>query len=317
MNNSGAETASSTSLTASAVASSFIVCEGLVKIFKVAELEVVALQGLDLKVPQGEMLGIVGASGSGKSTLLNVLGGLDRPSAGRVQVNGIDLLKADSASLDRYRREQVGFIWQQTTRNLLPYLTVLENVELPLLMSGSRHPEQWQWAQELVQAVGLWDKRDALPTKLSGGQQQRVALALALANRPALLLGDEPTGELDTQTASEIVQLLRRINAEYGIIVVVVTHDAATAAAMDRVVTIRDGRTSAETVHRVEEVQALLAEQAHDAAIRARADHYVVVDSVGRLQLPEEVMEQVGQRVIVEITDDGILLKPGGKKDGA
>ena len=299
------------------VNSNFIVCEGLVKIFKVAELEVVALQGLDLTVPRGEMLGIVGAAGSGKSTLLNVLGGLDRPSAGRVQVNGVDLLKADSNALDRYRREQVGFIWQQTSRNLLPYLTVLENVEMPLLMNGRRQPEQWQWAQELVQAVGLWEKRDALPAKLSGGQQQRVALALALANRPSLLLGDEPTGELDTQTAAEIVQLLRRINADYGITVVVVTHDAATAAAMDRVVTIRDGRTSAETVHRVEEVQALLAEQAHDAAIQAQAAHYVVVDSVGRLQLPEEVMGRVGQRVVVEMTDDGVLLKPGGKKDGA
>jgi ABC-type lipoprotein export system ATPase subunit len=296
-------------------AGSFIVCEGLVKIFKVAELEVVALQGLDLTVPAGEILGIVGASGSGKSTLLNVLGGLDRPSAGRVQVNGVDLLKADRAALDQYRREQVGFIWQQTTRNLLPYLTVLENVEFPLLISGSRHPESWQWAQELVQAVGLWDKRDSLPTRLSGGQQQRVAVALALANRPTLLLGDEPTGELDTQTAAEIVHLLRRINAEYGITVIVVTHDAATAAAMDRVVTIRDGRTSAETVHRVEEVQALLAEQAHDTAIQAQAAHYVVVDSVGRLQLPEEVMGQVGQRVVVEMTDDGILLKPGDKKD--
>lgn len=211
----------------------------------------------------------------------------------------------------------MGFIWQQTSRNLLPYLTVLENVEMPLLMNGRRQPEQWQWAQELVQAVGLWEKRDALPAKLSGGQQQRVALALALANRPSLLLGDEPTGELDTQTAAEIVQLLRRINADYGITVVVVTHDAATAAAMDRVVTIRDGRTSAETVHRVEEVQALLAEQAHDAAIQAQAAHYVVVDSVGRLQLPEEVMGRVGQRVVVEMTDDGVLLKPGGKKDGA
>lgn len=316
MNKPDTQTANSTSLTANVAASSFIICEGLVKIFKVAELEVVALQGLDLSVPQGEMLGIVGASGSGKSTLLNVLGGLDRPSAGRVQVNGVDLLRADNASLNLYRRQQVGFIWQQTTRNLLPYLTVLENVELPLLMSGSRHPEQWQWAQELVQAVGLWDKRNNLPTNLSGGQQQRVALALALANRPTLLLGDEPTGELDTQTAAEIVQLLRRINAEYGITVVVVTHDAATAAAMDRVVTIRDGRTSAETVHRVEEVQALLAEQAHNAAIQAQADHYVVVDSVGRLQLPEEAMEQVGQRVVVEITDDGILLKPGGKRGG-
>ncbi|MCC6492625.1 MAG: ABC transporter ATP-binding protein, partial [Pirellulales bacterium] len=190
----------------------FIVCEGLLKIFKVAESEVVALQGLDLTVAAGEMLGIVGASGSGKTTLLNVLGGLDRPSAGKVIVGGVDLLKAGYKRLDRYRREEVGFLWQQTTRNLLPYLTVLENVELPLLRAGAHGAKEQEWVRELVQAVGLWDRRDRLPQHLSGGQQQRVALALALANRPRLLLADEPTGELDTQTAADLLQLLREIN---------------------------------------------------------------------------------------------------------
>lgn len=287
----------------------FILCENLVKIFKVANLEVVALQGLDLTVPRGEMLGIVGASGSGKSTLLNVLGGLDRPSAGRVLVNGIDLLKVDAAGLDRYRREQVGFLWQQTTRNLLPYLSVLDNVRLPLLINGTRSRADWQWARELVEAVGLEDKRDELPAYLSGGQQQRAALALALANRPALLLADEPTGELDTQTSAEIMRLLQRINAQYGVTVVVVTHDAQTAAAMGRVVTIRDGRTSAETVRRVEDVEAALAEQVEAAA--RQVEEYLVVDSVGRLQLPEEVMAKAGKRVSVEVTSEGILLKPG------
>ena len=278
-----------------------IVCENLVKIYKVADLEVVALQGLDLTIPQGEMLGIVGASGSGKSTLLNVLGGLDRPSAGRVVINGIDLLKANTDQLDQYRREQVGFVWQQTTRNLLPYLSVQENVELPLLINGLNDQEHLDWAQELLHAVGLHEKRDVIPTRLSGGQQQRVAIALALVNRPKILLGDEPTGELDTQTAAEIMQLLRRINEQYDITTVLVTHDPETAAALDRVVTIRDGRTSAETVNRAEAA----------TTDEPQVAQYIVVDSVGRLQLPEEIMEmrKVGRRVVVESAENGVFLR--------
>ena len=183
----------------------FIVCDNLVKIYKVAELEVVALQGLDLTVPAGELLGIVGASGSGKSTLLNILGGLDRPSAGRVEVNGRNLLKSTDTELDNYRLQGVGFIWQQTTRNLIPYLSAQQNIEMPMTIAGMNPGEKQAWTKELLEAVGLWQRRGHKPAQLSGGEQQRVAIAVALANKPQLLLGDEPTGELDSTTAREIL----------------------------------------------------------------------------------------------------------------
>ena len=171
-----------------------IICENLVKIYKVVDLEVVALQGLDLDVRPGELLAIVGASGSGKSTLLNILGGLDRPSAGRVTVNGRNLLKLSNRELDRYRRFEVGFVWQQTGRNLIPYLTARENVELPMTVAGMGLRAKRAWSQELLEMVDLWEHRWHRLAQLSGGQQQRVAIALALANKPKLLLGDEPTG---------------------------------------------------------------------------------------------------------------------------
>jgi len=228
-----------------------IVCENLVKIYKVAELEVVALQGLDLAVQRGELLGIVGTSGSGKSTLLNILGGLDRPSAGHVVVNGRNLLKAPDAELDTYRRREVGFVWQQTARNLIPYLSAKDNVALPMTIAGMGWAEKRAWTQELLEAVGLWDHRQHKLAQLSGGQQQRVAIAVALANKPTLLLGDEPTGELDSATAQEILALLREMNGRYNLTTLIVTHDPQIARAVDRVVTIRDGRTSSETVRRV------------------------------------------------------------------
>lgn len=283
-----------------------IACDNLVKIYKIAALEVVALQGLDLTVQAGEMLGIVGASGSGKTTLLNVLGGLDRPSAGQVMVDGLDLLKAPSMDIDRYRRERVGFVWQQTARNLIPYLTALENVTLPILISGR---ERAAWAGELLAAVGLWGKRDSKPAQLSGGQQQRVAIAMALANQPKLLLGDEPTGELDTQTAAEITQLLHKINERYGATVILVTHDPVTASAMNRVVTIRDGRTSVETVRRAADIQTSPAEASRPAT---PFEEYIVVDAAGRLQLPEDIIEEagIGRRVTVERAEKGVLLRP-------
>lgn len=292
------------------MAAPLIACENLVKIYKLADLEVVALQGLDLTVQAREMLGIVGGSGSGKTTLLNVLGGLDRPSAGQVRVAGLDLLKTPAGEIDRYRREQVGFVWQQSTRNLIPYLTALENVTLPMLIGGR---QQAAWAKELLTAIGLWDLRDRTPAQLSGGQQQRAAIALALANQPRLLLGDEPTGELDTQTAAEIVQLLHEINERYGTTIILVTHDPATAAAMNRVVTIRDGRTSTETIRR--------SNGAPETAARTSGgfEQYLVVDAVGRLQLPEAVIEAagIGRRVTVERTEQGVLLRPAAEAAAA
>lgn len=286
----------------------FIQCENLVKIYKVAELEVVALQGLDLAVNSGELLGIVGASGSGKSTLLNILGGLDRPSAGRVSVGGRDLLKASDSELDTYRRTEVGFVWQQTGRNLISYLSAQENVVLPMTLAGISRREKQAWAEELLHAVGLWEHRQHKLGQLSGGQQQRVAIAVALANRPRLLLGDEPTGELDTITANEILALLRAMNQAYGLTMIVVTHDPAVARAVDRVVTIRDGRTSSETVRRVADVEAALAQ---DAQLH-HFEEYVVVDTAGRLQIPPGLREEagIGGRVTLEATEAGVLIKP-------
>ncbi len=295
----------------------FIVCENLVKIYKTAVLEVVALQGLDLTVAAGELLGIVGASGSGKSTLLNILGGLDRPSAGRIVVNGgndgapLNLLKASDSDLDAYRRAKVGFVWQQTARNLIPYLPAQANVELPMTVDGMGGREKQAWSQELLERVGLWEHRHHRLAQLSGGQQQRVAIAVALANKPQLLLADEPTGELDSTTAQEILALFRQMNETYGLTTIIVTHDPAVARAVDRVVTIRDGRTSSETICRVADVEAALKAGLEPEDIEHRYEEYVVVDAAGRLQIPPELREEVGigSRATLEKTEAGVLVR--------
>jgi len=283
----------------------FIACENLVKIFKVADLEVVALQGLDLEVPRGELLAMVGASGSGKSTLLNILGGLDRPSAGRVMVGGVDLLKLSRRELNRYRREKVGFVWQQTSRNLIPYLTAQENVELPMLMAGRPLGEARAWAAELLGAVGLEGRRTHRLHQLSGGQQQRVAIALALANRPELLLADEPTGEVDTATARVIWEAFRQLNRRFGLTTIIVTHDAGIAREVDRVVSIRDGKTSTETVRHVPP-------PGPTQPAQTAYEEYVVLDAAGRLQVPRHYLEEwgIGSRARLELVEEGILIRP-------
>ncbi len=304
----------------------FIVCDNLVKIYKVAGLEVVALQGLDLTVAEGELMGIVGMSGSGKSTLLNILGGLDRPSAGQVVVGERDLLKLPDRALDEYRRTQVGFVWQQTGRNLIPYLSAQENIELPMTLAGLGRQEKRAWAKELLETVGLWQHRHHKLAQLSGGQQQRVAIGVALANKPKLLLGDEPTGELDSATAQEILALFRHMNEQYGLTTILVTHDPQIARAVERVVTIRDGRTSSETIRRrgegatsassvqaVDDVEAALAQGLQPAeAVDHHYEEYVVVDGAGRLQIPPDLREEVGigDRVTLAATEEGILIKP-------
>jgi putative ABC transport system ATP-binding protein len=290
-----------------------IVCENLVKIYKVAELEVVALQGLDFVVQRGEMLGIVGTSGSGKSTLMNILGGLDRPSAGRVSVDGIDLLSLSDTDLNLYQRAKVGFVWQQTSRNLIPYLTAIENIELPMTMAWVTSSKQKrEWSEELLNSVGLFERRDHKLNQLSGGEQQRVAIAVSLANKPVLLLGDEPTGEVDSVTAQVIMDTFRRLGETLDLTIIIVTHDPRIANQVDRVVAIRDGKISTETVRQTNVVaeEGLLIEQGKMEEISFQ--EFVVLDSAGRLQIPKEIREQlgIGNRVEMDIEGGKIVIRP-------
>jgi ABC-type lipoprotein export system ATPase subunit/bifunctional DNA-binding transcriptional regulator/antitoxin component of YhaV-PrlF toxin-antitoxin module len=289
-------------------------CDNVVKIYKYAGLEVVALQGLDLTVARGELLGIVGASGSGKSTLLNVVGGIDLPSAGRVTVDGADLLKLSGPALNRFRRERVGFVWQQSARNLIPYLTALQNVELPMILAGRGGRARRRRAEDLLDAVGLAARRDHRPPDLSGGEQQRVGIAVGLANNPALLLADEPTGEVDSDTAATIFAALQELNRRYGLTILIVSHDLGLARHVHRVVAIRDGRTSSETV-RLRSGDGPAEEASVPGAGAPTEEVYeewVVVDSAGRLQLPKEYLERYGiqGRARVLKGDNGIVIQP-------
>jgi len=292
-----------------------IVCENLVKIYKVADLEVFALQGLDLRVEKGEMIAIIGNSGSGKSTLMNMIGGLDRPSAGKLMVDGKDLLKLDDKELFRYKRETVGFVWQSNSRNLISYLTALENVELPMLLSGKRRRNK---AKELLEQVGLADRMHSKLDQLSGGEQQRVAIAIALANDPKILLADEPTGSVDTTTSAQIMDLFRKLNREMGLTIVIVTHDPRVARKVDRVVAIRDGKTSSELIRRKsysEELRELeAAGLAADGEEEDTHEELAIVDSAGRLQIPQEYLEALGMtgknKIKVELEDGRIVLTP-------
>ena len=303
--------------------SHFITASGLVKIFRVAELEVVALQGLELEADQGEILALVGPSGSGKSTLLNALGGLDRPSAGKLEVDGRNLLKMNPFELTAYRREMIGFVWQQTARNLLPYLTGRENIELLMTLSGGQAGKTHRaWIDELLDAVGMREFAHQRPTQLSGGQQQRIAIACALANHPRILLGDEPTGEVDWPTAQMILKLLRDLRERFGLTIVLVTHDPRVAAWADRTVAIRDGRTSTETVRvdmgsgrpLADDGQQMLDYEVEPSSTihRPPSEELVVLDSAGRLQIPgdQRVLAGIGRRAKVELVDGGILIRP-------
>ena len=284
-----------------------IECENLVKIYKVADLEVFALQGLELKVKKGEMVGIIGSSGSGKSTLLNILGGLDTPTGGRVFVNGWNINKMSYRDKILYKRDTIGFVWQNPSRNLVPYLTALENVQLPMILKGRGLDRKW--ARELLEAVGLTDWMHHKPMQMSGGQQQRVAIAVALANRPAILLADEPTGALDSKTGAEIFQVFKRVSREYGTTVIVVTHDRSLAGAVDRAVEIRDGKISTETVRNIEldyDNAEFLTDNVEDTHSK-----YVVVDSAGRLQIPEDYLKELGikDKAVLELEGNKVVIK--------
>jgi ABC-type lipoprotein export system ATPase subunit len=281
-----------------------IVCDNLVKIYKVADLEVVALQGLDLVVESGEFLALVGASGSGKSTLLNILGGLDVPSAGKARVSGYDLLTMSQEARTTYRRRITGFVWQQTARNLLPYLTAEENVALPMVLAGASAGSRSERAKELLELVGMGDRLAHKPHQLSGGEQQRVAIATALANRPQVLFADEPTGELDTATSSEVFDVLRRVNQRQRVTIVVVTHDPLVSEHVNRTVAIRDGRTSSEVLRRTR-----ISEQGEHHVV---AEEFAVLDRAGRLQLPSEYVDalELEHRVRLTLDPDHINVWP-------
>jgi len=289
----------------------YIVCEDLFKIYKIADLEVVALRGLDLVVRKGELVAIVGASGSGKTTLLNILGGLDTPTAGKVVVGGKDLLNMSARALVRYRRQEVGFVWQQTGRNLIPYLTAFQNVELPLSLVGMSQKKREKRAGELLEAVGLANRMYHRPERLSGGEQQRVAIAVALAHNPPLLLADEPTGELDSHAASNILDVFHSLNETYGVTVVIVTHDVSVTGKVERVVTIRDGRTSLETVRGTGMPEA-------EGGQPQAYEEFIVLDGAGRLQLPREYVDKLNLkgRVRVLLSEDHITVWPEKSNTG-
>lgn len=288
-----------------------ILCENLVKIYKTDETEVVALQGLDLTVQRGELMAIVGNSGSGKSTLLNLLGGLDLPSAGGLFVDGKELSAFTEKELIDYKRSTVGFVWQNNARNLINYLTALQNVELPMIFHGGAKREK---ALELLDMVGLSHRRNSRLGQMSGGEQQRVAIAIALANNPKLLLADEPTGSVDTKTAAMILDIFKGLNRSMGVTVVIVTHDQKLAHEIDRVVSIRDGRTSSEVLRRRSYAEQLseIGDTLAVAPEEATHDELSVLDRVGRLQLPREYIDNLGikggDRVRVELDEEKISI---------
>ncbi len=275
-----------------------IVCEGLVRIFAVADIEVQALQGLDLRIDRGELVALVGASGSGKSTLLSILSALDMPTAGKASVAGRDLTNLSSRQRVDYRREVVGFVWQQTARNLLPYLSAEENVQLARAIGGDRsHPGR---AKDLLELTGVADVAARRPEELSGGQQQRVAIAVALANDPRVLLADEPTGDLDEHATAQVLATFESVNRELGITALIVTHDAAVSEHVQRTVQIRDGRTATEVLRSTH-----TDDEGREHTV---AHEFVVLDKVGRMQLPTDYMIQLGlrERVRLELNPDHV-----------
>ncbi len=290
-----------------------ISCDGLVKIYKTKEIEVMALSGLELTITQGEMMAIIGKSGSGKSTFLNMLGGLERPSAGTLFVDDKNMALLTEEELVAYKRDVVGFVWQNNSRNLFPYLNALDNVMTPMLFRKGNKAARRERAEELLELVGLADRRDSTLRQLSGGEQQRVAIAIALANQPKILLADEPTGAVDVRTANQIFDLFRKFNEEMGLTVVIVTHDNKIAKMVQRVVRIQDGKISSEQIMKEGYEESLrqmslgeldLSENTHE--------EYSILDKFGRVQLPEKMMEEAGiegKKVRLEVVDGNIVVR--------
>ena len=288
-----------------------IMCDRLVRIYAAEGIEVQALQGLDLLITDGELTAIVGASGSGKSTLMNILAGLDTPTAGRARVAGHDLGAMTPRERLGYRRATVGFLWQQTARNLLPYLTARQNVIMPMKFAGAARRPRARRADELLDMLGVGYCAGHRPSQMSGGEQQRTAIATALANEPRVLLADEPTGELDSATARDVFGALQTANTELGVTVLVVTHDPAVSAEVRRTIAIRDGRTSSETLRHDSSDE-------HGHATR-HAVEYAVLDRAGRVQLPREMTEALAMRdrVRLEHEPDHIGVWPDQGRPGS
>lgn len=286
-----------------------IECDNLVKIYKTKDIEVLALQGLDITIDQGELMAIIGNSGSGKSTFLNMIGGLDRPSAGRLIVDGKDLFKLNEKELVDYKRSTVGFVWQNNARNLLPYLTAWQNVQMPMLFeSGAKKKER---ALELLEMVGLSHRKNSKLSQLSGGEQQRIAIAIALANNPKLLLADEPTGAVDAKTGAYILDMFRDINQNTGLTIVIVTHDRQLTKKVHRVASIRDGKISSERLMK-QSYRDRLTDISSFTEESEVQDEFAILDRAGRLQIPREMLEKLhieGNKVRLELVDGRIIIE--------
>ncbi|MBO5227607.1 MAG: ABC transporter ATP-binding protein [Lachnospiraceae bacterium] len=286
-----------------------ILADNLVKIYKTKDLEVLALQGLDLTVNKGELVAIIGTSGSGKSTFLNMLGGLDRPSAGKLFVDGKNLFKLSDRELVDYKRQTVGFVWQNNARNLLPYLTAYENIMTPMLLSSQKAKRER--TLELLDLVGMSHRKNNKLHQLSGGEQQRIAIAIALANNPKLLLADEPTGSVDRKTADYILDMFRSINRETGVTIVIVTHDVDLSKKMPRVVSIRDGKISSERTLKEQYVVDLSNQKLDWQNQDETQDEFAIVDRAGRIQIPREILDTLSldeNKVKMHFKDGQIII---------
>lgn len=285
-----------------------ILADNLVKIYKTAELEVLALQGLDLQVERGELLAIIGNSGSGKSTFLNMLGGLDTPSAGKLFVDGKNLFTMTEKQLVEYKRDTVGFVWQNNARNLLPYLSALENIMTPMQFGAEKNKKEQ--ALKLLDMVGMSHKKASRLNQLSGGEQQRIAIAIALANQPKLLLADEPTGSVDRKTADYILDVFRHLNRDEGQTIVIVTHDVALSKQVQRVVAIRDGKFSSERI--LKEQYSLEGATTINWQDEETQEEYAIIDRAGRIQIPKDMLTEVGivdNKLRMEVKDGKIVLE--------